>query len=97
MDTLAIAPVVRAAEAHYLATKNPAIRFLDVRTPGEFESEHLLGAYNVPLDTLGEHAAELSSSLSDPVVLVCQSDQRARQADDTLRRAGTTAATRRKC
>ncbi len=88
MDTLAIAPVVPAPEAHYLATKNPNIRFLDVRTPGEFESEHLLGAYNVPLDTLGEHAAELSSCLSDPVVLVCQSGQRACEADATLRRAG---------
>ena len=88
MDTLAIAPVVPATEAHHLATKNPAIRFLDVRTPGEFESEHIGGAYNVPLDTLGEHAAELSSSLSDPVMLVCQSGQRARQAGAMLRQAG---------
>ncbi len=88
MDTLAIAPVVPAAEAHQLATENPSIRFLDVRTPGEFESEHIRGAYNVPLDTLGEHAAELSSSLSDPVMLVCQSGQRARQADAMLRQAG---------
>ncbi len=88
MDTLAIAPIVPAAEAHHLATENPAIRFLDVRTPGEFESEHIGGAYNVPLDTLGEHAGELSSSLSDPVMLVCQSGQRARQADAMLRRAG---------
>ena len=88
MDTLVIAPIVPAAEAHHLATENPAIRFLDVRTPGEFESEHIGGAYNVPLDTLGEHAGELSSSLSDPVMLVCQSGQRARQADATLRRAG---------
>ena len=88
MDTLAIAPVVPAAEAHKLATENPSVRFLDVRTPGEFESEHIRGAYNVPLDTLGKHAAELSSSLSDPVMLVCQSGQRARQADATLRRAG---------
>lgn len=88
MDSSTIAPVLPAAEAHHLATENPAIRFLDVRTPGEFESEHMRGAYNVPLDTLGEHAAELSSRLSDPVVLVCQSGQRARQADATLRRAG---------
>ncbi len=88
MDTLASAPVVPATEAHHLATENPAIRFLDVRTPGEFESEHIGGAYNVPLDTLGEHAGELSFSLSDPVMLVCQSGQRARQADAMLRRAG---------
>ncbi len=88
MDTLAIATVVPATEAHHLATENPLIRFLDVRTPGEFESEHIRGAYNVPLDTLGKHAGELSSSLSDPVMLVCQSGQRARQADAMLRQAG---------
>jgi len=88
MESLVIAPVVPVMEAHVLTTEHPAIRFLDVRTPGEFETEHIRGAYNVPLDTLGEHAAELCTSLSDPVVLVCQSGQRARQADATLREAG---------
>ncbi len=88
MDALTLALVVPAAEAHRLATENPSIRFLDVRTPGEFESDHIRGAYNVPLDALGERAAELSSSLSDPVMLVCQSGQRARQADAMLRQAG---------
>lgn len=88
MDALTLALVVPAAEAHRLATENPSIRFLDVRTPGEFESDHICGAYNVPLDALGERAAELSSSLSDPVMLVCQSGQRARQAGAMLRQAG---------
>ncbi len=88
MDVLTLALVVPAAEAHRLATENPSIRFLDVRTPGEFESDHIRGAYNVPLDALGERAAELSSSLSDPVMLVCQSGQRAGQADAMLRQAG---------
>jgi len=88
MDVLTLALVVPAAEAHRLATENPSIRFLDVRTPGEFESDHIRGAYNVPLDALGERAAELSSSLSDPVMLVCQSGQRARQAGAMLRQAG---------
>lgn len=88
MDALTLALAVPAAEAHRLATENPSIRFLDVRTPGEFESDHICGAYNVPLDALGERAAELSSSLSDPVMLVCQSGQRARQAGAMLRQAG---------
>lgn len=63
------------------------VRILDVRTPGEFESTHIAGSYNVPLDTLGEHSAELAR-LQGPVVLVCRSGMRAGQAEKTLREAG---------
>jgi rhodanese-related sulfurtransferase len=59
-----------------------------VRTAGEFESAHIRGAYNVPLDTLGEHATEIRAAVADPVVLVCQSGARARRADEALRAAG---------
>jgi rhodanese-related sulfurtransferase len=34
-------------------------RILDVRTPGEFDTAHIPGAYNVPLDLLKEHRTEL--------------------------------------
>lgn len=63
----------------------PTLRILDVRTPGEFESAHIPGACNVPLDTLPEHAREIGSVTEVPVVLVCQ---RARKADDALRAVG---------
>lgn len=66
----------------------PALRILDVRTPGEFDSAHIRGAYNVPLDTLSEHAREIGTVRQAPVVLVCQSGQRARRADDALRAVG---------
>ncbi len=64
------------------------VRLLDVRTPGEFESAHIGGSYNVPLDTLGEHAEEIRSNVDAPVVLVCQSGSRSRKAEDALREAG---------
>jgi len=83
-----VAPVVSAGEARRLSLANPAIRFLDVRTPAEYETVHIEGAYNVPLDRLGEHAAELCSKLADPVILVCQTGGRAKKADETLRRVG---------
>ena len=35
-------------------------RVLDVRTPGEFDTAHMPGAYNVPLDLLREHRDEIS-------------------------------------
>ncbi|CAJ1584245.1 rhodanese-like domain-containing protein [[Mycobacterium] wendilense] len=63
-------------------------RLLDVRTPGEFETVHIAGAYNVPLDLLREHRAEIRQHLDDDVVLVCRSGQRAVQAEETLRSAG---------
>ncbi|MCV7433425.1 rhodanese-like domain-containing protein [Mycolicibacterium bacteremicum] len=62
-------------------------RVLDVRTPGEFETAHIAGAYNVPLDLLREHRDEIIGHL-DEVVLVCRSGQRAAQAEQTLRGAG---------
>ncbi|WP_370329206.1 rhodanese-like domain-containing protein [Mycolicibacterium hippocampi] len=63
-------------------------RVLDVRTPGEFETAHIAGAYNVPLDLLREHREEIIKHLDEDVVLVCRSGQRAAQAEETLRGAG---------
>jgi len=63
-------------------------RILDVRTPGEFETAHIAGAYNVPLDLLREHRDEIIKHLDEDVVLVCRSGQRAAQAEETLRNAG---------
>ena len=65
-----------------------APRILDVRTPAEFETAHIAGAYNVPLDLLREHREEIIEHLDEDVVLVCRSGQRATQAQETLRNAG---------
>ena len=83
-----IAAVIRAEELAAILKETPAIRLLDVRTPGEYEAAHIRGAYNVPLDTLGEHGPELREAVSEPVVLVCQSGQRARKAEEALKLAG---------
>jgi rhodanese-related sulfurtransferase len=63
-------------------------RVLDVRTPGEFETAHIAGACNVPLDLLRAHCDEISRHLGEDVVLVCRTGQRAMQAQATLRSAG---------
>jgi rhodanese-related sulfurtransferase len=60
---------------------------LDVRTGAEFENGHITGAYNVPLDQLHEHAAEVRAA-TGTVVLICQSGRRAQQAESMLRGAG---------
>ncbi len=63
-------------------------RLLDVRTPAEFETAHIPGAYNVPLDLLREHRDEIVEHLDQDVVLVCRSGQRAAQAEEALQNAG---------
>ena len=83
-----IPPVVHPEELASLLDAHPEVRLLDVRTAGEYETAHIRGAYNVPLDLLGEHGREIRASVAAPVVLVCQSGQRARKAEEALRSAG---------
>lgn len=78
---------IAAAELRELLAADPDTRLLDVRTGGEFETAHIPGSYNVPLDTLAEHAEELAR-FDHPVVLVCQSGGRAGQACERLTAAG---------
>lgn len=88
MPSTLIPPVIRPTELEDLLVERPEIRLLDVRTPAEYESAHIRGAYNVPLDLLGEHGAEIRANVAEPVVLVCQSGQRARKAEEALTAAG---------
>lgn len=78
---------VTAAELERMRVEDPAVHVIDVRTAGEFETGHIEGAYNVPLDRLGEHAADLAA-LDHNVVLVCQSGARATKALEHLVAAG---------
>ena len=86
--SLSIRPVINADELAHLLATSPDVRLLDVRTPAEYETVHIRGAYNVPLDLLGEHGPEIRATVAEPVVLICQSGQRARKAEAALRAAG---------
>jgi rhodanese-related sulfurtransferase len=79
---------VDAATLDRLRREGADVTVLDVRSPAEFEGVHIPGAYNVPLDTLGEHAAEIQRHVDQPVVLVCRSGMRASQAEQRLATAG---------
>ena len=86
--TMTARHVLSPADLVRLRAECPETRLLDVRTPGEFEAEHIDGAYNVPLDTLSEHGPEIRAGVAAPVVLVCRSGQRARKAEEALKAAG---------
>src|SRR5215208_3266024 len=89
MNTQMPATIVSADLRHLVNSATPP-RVIDVRTPGEFQTVHMPGAYNVPLDLLREHRDEIVSHVDQDVVLVCRSGQRATQAEETLRKAGLT-------
>lgn len=73
--------LVAPAELQRWLDAPDAPHVLDVRTPAEFETAHIPGSYNVPLDTLREHRAQLARHLDEHVVLVCRSGMRAQQAE----------------
>ncbi|MEU5724584.1 rhodanese-like domain-containing protein [Micromonospora sp. NPDC047738] len=77
-----------AATLRELIDSGRSPRLLDVRTPAEFETAHIPGAYNVPLDLLREHRAELRNHLAEEVVLICRSGARAGQAHQALAEIG---------
>ncbi|NND74567.1 MAG: rhodanese-like domain-containing protein [Ilumatobacter sp.] len=82
-----VADVIDVATVQQLLHADPTVRLIDVRTAGEYESAHIPGSYNVPLDSLGEHAAEFAA-LDHPVVLLCQTGARSTQAHGALTSAG---------
>jgi rhodanese-related sulfurtransferase len=88
MEKKTLPTVLDAEQLDELVREHHDLRLLDVRMPAEYESVHIGGSYNVPLDTLGEHAAEIREDVDAPVVLVCQSGSRSRQAEEALKRVG---------
>jgi rhodanese-related sulfurtransferase len=85
----AVATTIHASELRQLLVEDPQTRILDVRTGGEFESVHIPGSFNVPLDLLAEQVRHVAD-VEHPVVLVCQSGGRATTAHERLSEAGKT-------
>lgn len=81
------ADVISVAQFQQLMAADSNLRVLDVRTGAEFEGVHIEGSYNVPLDTLAEHAADLAA-VDRPVVLICKTGGRATAAHAHLAGAG---------
>jgi rhodanese-related sulfurtransferase len=84
------ADVITSPELHTLLESPTAPRVVDVRTPAEFETSHIAGSYNVPLDVVDQLGPEIARRLDghSDVVLVCRSGQRSTKAQTLLRNAG---------
>ena len=67
--------------------RKPDTVLVDVRSPWEYESEHLPGAQNIPLEELPARAGEFKS-IHKPVVLYCRSGNRSGMAVTILKQKG---------
>jgi hydroxyacylglutathione hydrolase len=63
-------------------------RVVDVRRPAEWQAGHIAAAVNVPLNTLGERAAELPKD--EPVAAICAGGFRSSIATSVLEQQGFT-------
>jgi len=63
---------------------------VDVRSPGEYQSGHVEGALNLPLNELPRLAAGHLPDKAQPLVLYCQSGMRSESARQYLQSCGYT-------
>ncbi|MDG1348626.1 MAG: rhodanese-like domain-containing protein [Flavobacteriales bacterium] len=60
---------------------------IDVRTPGEFNSGHIKGSINIPLDKIKSKIKKIEN-LKKPVIFCCASGMRSGQATSITKSRG---------
>ena len=73
---------ITSEEFGELLEKNRALQIIDVRTPSEYNADHLPGSLNVPLDTLEEAQSRFKW---ENTYLLCQSGTRSQLAQHKLK------------
>ncbi|GHO77721.1 sulfurtransferase [Ktedonobacter sp. SOSP1-85] len=77
--------IVAVEKAYEMITEAKNAIAIDVRTSAEFESKHIPGSHNIPLDQLPAYTNEIAELASNAaVLLICQSGTRARKAAEVL-------------
>ncbi|MGE5518793.1 MAG: rhodanese-like domain-containing protein [Candidatus Dadabacteria bacterium] len=66
---------------------NEGAVIIDVRSPQEYNSGHIKGSKNIPLNTLAARVDEIKS-LNKPVITVCHSGMRSGSAKSFLEEKG---------
>jgi glyoxylase-like metal-dependent hydrolase (beta-lactamase superfamily II)/rhodanese-related sulfurtransferase len=62
------------------------VKIFDVRKKSEFDSQHIVGAHNIPLNQINQHLAELPKN--EPFVLHCAGGYRSMIAASILKQRG---------
>ena len=68
---------------------NKVTTIVDVRSRAEFNSEHISGSKNIPLDEVADRLPEFQN-MQKPVVLYCRSGNRSGMAISLLQQYGIT-------
>jgi len=72
---------INVEELTRLMESNPALKLIDVRSPGEYATGHVPQASNIPLEQVETRLADLGGG---PVALLCHSGNRAGMACEIL-------------
>jgi rhodanese-related sulfurtransferase len=86
------APRADVRQVRELVARGADVALLDVRSPAEFETIHIPGSVNLPLDQLDQQLTALAER-GRPLMLVCRSGARATQAQTKLAAVGCVNAT----
>lgn len=81
-------PAVDVTTARAMIASDSDVLVVDVRTAAEFETAHIDGAINLPLDQVEVHLRRIVSDAGGRLLLICQSGNRANRAQQRLREAG---------
>ena len=85
-DLLAATPQTSAATVNQWLGTPDAPFLLDVRTPGEWQQQHIEGSVNIPLSRLAARLTEIPRNR--PIVLFCAAGYRSSIASSLLQREG---------
>jgi rhodanese-related sulfurtransferase len=82
--------IITASELARLCAQGKQIDLIDVRTPMEFQEEHVEFARNVPLDRLDpkEIMECRDCGCDEPIYVICRSGRRGQQACEQFLQAG---------
>jgi rhodanese-related sulfurtransferase len=77
-----------AAELQRQLGEGKKVLVVDVRTPEEFESGHIPGAVNIPVDELSKRIGEMGLHKDTAIVTVCEHGGRSSRAVVELQKLG---------
>ncbi|MBI1941492.1 MAG: rhodanese-like domain-containing protein [Acidobacteria bacterium] len=82
------APETSAAELQRHLGEGKKVLVIDVRSPKEFESGHVPGAVNIPIDELSRRFGEMEVPKETTIVTVCEHGGRSSRAVVELQKLG---------
>lgn len=79
-------PQLSSAQLHEMTCQKSPVQLVDVRSPREFEANHIPGAINIPAPALRTEHTQLTPEL--PTILVCSTGHRSSLACSILEQKG---------